>query len=182
MDIDRTPFLLTERRCKVCTSSVRNAVDAMLLGETRGSDDQLLTYDAIIEFAAGEGATLTASSLSRHRHNHLQPSLQMALETQRHMDAIAEATGRRLTLHSAVANVIATKTLRLLDDMDVGEMRPDALLRIALRAAEVGLKLEKAEAALSPEVAKQIDDKLTAAGLSDEVLDKIRREVYGLVT
>lgn len=182
MEIDRTPFLLTERRCKVCTSPVRNAVDAMLLGETRGPDDQLLTYEAIIEFAAGEGVTLTASSLSRHRHNHLQPSLQMALETQRHMDAIAEATGRRLTLHSAVANVIATKTLRLLDDMDVSEIAPERLLRVALRAAEVGLKLERAEAALSPEVAKQIDDRLSAAGLSPEVLERIRTEVYGLVS
>ncbi|GEM_PF-1004052 len=180
--IDRTPFLLTERRCKVCTSPVRDAIDAMLLGETRGPNDELLTYEGIIAWAAEQGVTLTSSSLSRHRHNHLQPSLQMALETQRHMDAIATATGRRLTLHSAVANVIATKTLRLLDDMDVGEMRPDALLRIALRAAEVGLKLEKAEAALSPEVAKQIDDKLTAAGLSPEVLERIRTEVYGLVS
>ncbi|MBW7917554.1 MAG: DUF3486 domain-containing protein [Trueperaceae bacterium] len=177
MEIDHTPFLLTERRCKVCTSPVRKAVDAMLLGETRGPDDQLLTYEAIIEFAAGEGVTLTASSLSRHRHNHLQPSLQMALETQRHMDAIAEATGRRLTLHSAVANVIVTKTLRLLDDMDVREIGPERLLRVALRAAEVGLKLERAEAALSPEVAKTIDDKLSAAGLAPVVLEKIRREV-----
>ena len=182
MEIDRTPFLLTERRCRVCMSPVRDEVDAMLLGETRGPNDELLTYDAIIAWAASRDVTLTSSSLSRHRHNHLQPSLQLALDTQRHMDAIAAATGRRLTLHSAVANVIATKTLRLLDDLDVGEMRPEQLLRVALRAAEVGLKLEKAEAALSPEVAKQIDDKLTAAGLSPDVLERIRTEVYGLVS
>lgn len=182
MEIDRTPFLVTERRCRVCMCSLRTTVDAMLLGETRDADDQPYTYEAIIAFAAEQGVTLTASGLSRHRHGHLQPSLQMALETQRHMDAIAEATGRRLTLHSAVANVIATKTLRLLDDLDVREIDPERLLRVALRAAEVGLKLERAEAALSPEVAKTIDDKLSAAGLAPEVLERIRTEVYGLVS
>lgn len=180
--VDRREFQVTERRCKVCTSPIRAEVDARLLGDVRNVDDRLFTYDEIVEWAAGEGVTLTSSGLSRHRHGHLQPSVMMALETQRYMDAIAKATGRKLSLHSAVANVIATKTLRQLDDLDASQLDPEKLLRVALRAAEVSLKIEQAEQQLSPEVAAQIDERLTAAGLAPEVLERIRTEVYGLTS
>lgn len=180
--VDHSAFQVTERRCKVCTSPIRAEVDARLLGDVRSGDDRLYTYDEIVAWAAGEGVQLTPSGLSRHRHAHLQPSVLMALETQRYMDAIAAATGKKLSLHSAVANVIATKTLRQLDELDASAIHPEKLLRVALRAAEVALKLEKAEAALSPEVAAKIDERLSAAGLEPEVLEKIRTEVYGLTS
>mgnify|MGYP001072070075 CR=1 FL=1 len=180
--VDRSDFQITERRCKVCASPVRAEVDARLLGDVRNVDDRLYTYDEIVEWAAGEGVSLTPSGLSRHRHSHLQPSVLMALETQRYMDAIAKATGRKLSLHSAVANVIATKTLRELDGLDASQLDPEKLLRVALRAAEVSLKIEKAEQQLSPEVAAKIDERLTAAGLEEDVLRRIRSEIYGLTT
>lgn len=180
--VDRSEFQVTERRCHVCSSALRAEIDARLLGDVRGPNDKLLTYVEITAWAAEHGVSLTPSGLSRHRHGHLQPSVMMALETQRYMDAIAKATGRKLSLHSAVANVIATKTLRQLDDLDAADIAPEKLLRVALRAAEVSLKIEKAEAMLSPEAAKQIDEKLTASGLAPDVLERIRKEVYGLVS
>lgn len=180
-DADRSQFLITERRCSVCMSPVRGDVDAMLLGEQRKADDVPYTYDEIVAWAAQRGVQLTPSSLSRHRHNHLQPAVQAAIETQRYMDAMAKATGRKLSLHSAVANVIASKTLRELNDLDVKEMDPEKLLRVALRAAEVSLKIEKAERLLTEEVVQQIDEKLVSAGLKPETLAEIRR-MYGLVT
>lgn len=180
--IDRSDFQVTERRCKVCMSPIRAEIDARLLGDVRTPEDRLYTYDEITEWAAEQGVAVTPSGLSRHRHAHLQPSVLMALETQRYMDAIAKATGRKLSLHSAVANVIATKTLRELDGLDASKLDPEKLLRVALRAAEVSLKIEKAEQALSPEVAAKIDERLTAAGLAPEVLERIRTEVYGLTS
>lgn len=180
--VDRTDFQIVERRCKVCMSPIRAEVDALLLGDTRHDDDRLFTYDEIVDWAAARGVALTPSGLSRHRHSHLQPSVLMALETQRYMDAIAKATGRKLSLHSAVANVIATKALRELDGLDASKLDPEKLLRVALRAAEVSLKIEKAEQALSPEVAAKIDERITAAGLEPEVLARIRSELYGLAS
>ncbi len=176
---DRSQFLITERRCSVCMSSVRAEVDAMLLGEQRTSDDVLFTYDEIVQWAAGRGVQLTPSSLSRHRHNHLQPAVQAAIETQRYMDAMAKATGRKLSIHSAVANVIASKTLRQLDDLDVKDLDPEKLLRVALRAAEVSLKIEKAEALLTAEVVEKVDATLRKAGVAPETLQAIR-EIYGI--
>lgn len=178
-DVDRGQFLITERRCSVCTSPLRAEIDARLLGDSRNEDDQAYTYDEIIAWAAERGQQLSASSLSRHRTNHVQPSVLMALETQRYMDAMSKATGRQLSIHSAVANVIATKTLRQLNDLDVKEIDPEKLLRVALRAAEVSLKLELAQGSLAPEVVQQIDKKLAAAGLAPETLAQIR-EMYGL--
>lgn len=178
-EFDRSQFLITERRCTVCTSSIRGEIDALLLGDVRTDADLPYTYEEIIAYAAEHGVKLSASGLSRHRSNHLQPSVLMALETQRYMDAMAKATGRKLSIHSAVANVIATKTLRQLDDLDVRQLDPEKLLRVALRAAEVSLKIELAEKGLSPEVVEKIDERLVAAGLAPETLAQIR-ELYGL--
>jgi hypothetical protein len=178
-DLDRSQFLITERRCKICTSPLRGEIDARVLGDVRDADDRLFTYEDVVAWAAERGEQITASSLSRHRSNHLQPSVMMALETQKYMDAMAKATGRKLSIHSAVANVIATKTLRQLDDIDVKDMDPEKLLRVALRAAEVSLKIEQAELMLTPQVVEQIDQKLVAAGLQPETLAQIR-ELYGL--
>lgn len=177
--MEHSDFLITERRCKACMSSLRGEIDARLLGDELHDDGTGWTYEEIVDFAAGRGLQLSPAALSRHRTNHLQPSVAMALETQRYMDAIAQATGRKLSVHSAVANVIATKTLKQLDDLDASEMDPEKLLRVALRAAEVSLKIEKAERYLSAETVEQIDETLVKAGLDPETLTQIR-EMYGL--
>lgn len=180
-DVDRNDFLLTERRCRVCMSPLRGDIDAMLLGDVRNDADQLYTYAEMVVWARERGLEVTPSSLSRHRHKHLQPSVRMALETQKYMDAIAKATGRKLSMHAAVANVIAAKTLKQLDDLDAGSIDPEKLLRVALRAAEVSLKIEQAEQFLTREAVEQIDEKLQAAGLQPETLAQIRA-LYGLTT
>lgn len=180
-DADRSQFLITERRCSVCMSPVRADVDQMLLGEQRKPDDVPYTYDEIVQWAAERGVKLTPSSLSRHRHNHLQPAVVAAIETQRYMDAMAKATGRKLSLHSAVANVIASKTLRMLNDLDLADMKPGEVLRVAMRAAEVSLKIEQVERLLTEEVVQQIDATLVKSGLDPETLAKVR-EIYGIAS
>ena len=82
---------------------------------------------------------------------------------------------------SFAANVIAAKTLKQLDDLDAGSIDPEKLLRVALRAAEVSLKIEQAEQFLTREAVEQIDEKLQAAGLQPETLAQIRA-LYGLTT
>jgi glutathione S-transferase len=178
--MEQGDFKITERRCKICMSSHRDDIDLMLLGETHREDGSQYRYADIVDWAAVRGLQVTEAGLSRHRNNHLQPSVMAALETQRYMEAISKATGRKLSVHSAVANVIATKTLRLLNDMDLETIDAEKVLRVAMRAAEVSLKIEKAERILTEEQVKSVDEKLSKAGLEPETLRQIREELYGL--
>lgn len=178
-------FRITSSRCKVCMSPLRDRIDLMLMHEERRDDGSPYRYADIVDFAAAHGLTLSDTSLGRHRSDHLQPSVMATLEAQRAMDALSTATGRKLSLHSAVANVIATKALRLLDDADLSAVSIDKVLRVAMRAAEVSLKIEKAEVSLSVEKVREVDAKLTEQAreknLDPEVLRAIRRDLYGLV-
>lgn len=173
-------FLITERRCKICMSDHRADIDQLLLGDERREDGELYRYVDIVAWAADRGLSITEAGLSRHRTNHVQPAVMAAIESQKYMDAIAQATGRQLSIHSAVANVIASKTLRQLNDLEFSEMNPERVLRVALRAAEVSLKLEQAERGLAAEVVERVDEKLKKAGLQPETLEQIRTELYGL--
>lgn len=173
-------FLITERRCKICMSDLRPEIDQLLLGDERREDGELYRYQDIVTWAADRDLNITEAGLSRHRTNHVQPAVMAAIESQKYMDAIAQATGRKLSVHSAVANVIASKTLRQLNDLEFSELNPERVLRVALRAAEVSLKLEQAERGLAAEVVERVDEKLKASGLQPETLEQIRTELYGL--
>lgn len=173
-------FKIVERRCKICMSNLRDDLDLMLLGETHRDDGQQYRYSDIVDWAAARGLELHDSGLSRHRNNHLQPSVMMALETQNYMEAISKATGRKLSVHSAVANVVATKALKLLNDSDLKELDLEKVLRVAMRAAEVSLKIEKTERVWTEETVKSVDEKLSKAGLEPETLKSIRQDLYGL--
>lgn len=173
-------YRITERRCKICMSPHRDQIDLMLLGEERQEDGELYRYADLVTWAADRSLAITEAGLSRHRNNHLQPAVMAALETQKYMDAVAKATGRKLSIHSAVANVIASKTLRLLNDLNLEDLNPERVLRVALRAAEVGLKIEQAERNLSDAVIDEVVDKVSKAGLAPDTLKAIREELYGL--
>ncbi|WP_158531608.1 MULTISPECIES: phage protein Gp27 family protein [unclassified Meiothermus] len=172
---------VTSTRCKICQSSLRERIDARLLGEERKPGGMSYKYEEIVQWAATEGLDISVGGLSRHRNNHLLPALGQALETQQVMDAISRATGKQLSLHSAVVNVIAHKALRLLEDTELEDLDPIKALNLAVRSAEVALRLEKTERLLTEDVAKKVEEKLSKqSGITPEVLRVIREELYGI--
>lgn len=153
----------------------------MLTGETRTPEGAYYRYEEIVGWAAERGLEISAGGLSRHRSNHLMPAVGQALETQTVMEAISKATGKQLSLHAAVVNVIAHKALRLLDETDLKDLDPIKALGLAVRSAEAALRLEKTERLLTKDVAAKVEKKLaTAPGISPEILKTIRQELYGL--
>lgn len=175
-------FQIVERRCKICTSSLRDEIDLMLLGESKRPDGRQYRFADIVDWAGDQGLKLSEASLSRHFHNHVQPSIAQSLETQRYMEAVAKATGKKLSLHSALANVIATKALRLLNDSDLSEVDPEKVMRLALMAGRNSMHIEKAEHLLNRETADQVGEKLKREGLSPEIIREIEEQILGLRT
>lgn len=173
-------FKITSRRCKVCMSPLRDQIDLLLLGETTHEDGQIWKYSEIVDWCQAHGLIISEASLSRHRSGHLMPAVQAAVETQKAMDAIANATGKKLSLHSAVVNVIATKALRLLDQADLEDVDIDKVLRLAVQAARVSLQIEKVEHYLSKETAQEVSSKLAHNGVPEHVIRQIEEEVLGL--
>lgn len=174
-------FRITERRCKVCTSPLRDRIDVMLLGEERRDDGRPYTYADVCDWAAAHGLEISEAGLSRHRNAHLQPAVMAALESERAMQAISTATGRQLSIHRALANVVVSKLLKRLNDDDALEgVGLEKALRVGMRAAEVALKLEKAERVWSAETAEAVKGKLRENGLSEDVIREIEEQVLGL--
>jgi glutathione S-transferase len=183
MDNATAAFQIEERRCKICMSPERERIDAMLLGDTLFEDGRRYQYADIVAAAAGAGLQISKPGLSRHYSNHVQPSLRAMLQTQQTMEAVAKATGKRLSLHTVFANIVTQKVLRLLEDIDrdrLSEVPIEKLLRIGLMAGRNGLHLEKAERLLTAETVKSVEEKLTRAGLEPETLKQIKEELYGL--
>jgi glutathione S-transferase len=169
----------TNPRCKICTSSLRDEIDRLLLGEGEGR----LTYAEIVDWCAAKGLQTSTGALSRHRNNHLQPALAAALETQAVVDAITAATGKKLSIQSAVVNIVTTHILRRLnslEDNELGGVKLEALLKLVPRLAEVAGKLEKTETALSETQVQAVGAKLETAGLDKATLERIKKELYGL--
>lgn len=169
----------TSNRCSICQSEHRETIDRMLLGDER-LDGMRYTYLDIVGFAQDEGLHISTGALSRHRNRHIGPALEMALESQALVEAINKATGKKLSLHTALVNVIASKLLRQLEHVDLASADPVKLMQAASRAAEVAGKLARHENALTPEVLEQVDAKLARSGLEPDVLERIKKELYGL--
>jgi glutathione S-transferase len=176
----KTMIYVTSTRCNICQSPLRDEVDKMLLGETLQAGGVRYRYEDIVPYLFERGLTTSTGALSRHRNNHLQPALEAALETQAVIDAISSATGKKLSLHSAVVNIISAKAIRALDNLDFKDLDQNKMLTAITRAAEVAIKLEKAEAQLSTKQVEAVQEKLTKAGLEPGVIEQIKRELYGI--
>jgi glutathione S-transferase len=170
----------TSNRCSICQSDHREIIDRMLLGDERMNEGQRYTYLDIVGFAQDEGLHISTGALSRHRNRHIGPALEMALESQALVDAISKATGKPLSLHTAMVNIIATKIMRQLEHADLADADPVALMRVGARAAVAAGQLSKIETTLTPKMIEQVDEKLTKAGLEPDILERIKKELYGL--
>jgi hypothetical protein len=185
---DYAAFKLTGRRCTVCQHPQRDTIDLMLVGEVRHPDtDEQMTYEQIASWAANTGTTLSVSAIGRHYTNHVKPSWQQMLQTQRQVDAIAEATGRQLTLPSVLTNIMISKGLRFLDSLDedaLNHLDPIKLMRVMNEASRNAMNLERAEALLTKQTIAEVDEKLTGKlatkGIAPETIATIREELYGL--
>ena len=154
----------------------------MLVGDTLLEDGTRFEYADILEWAANRGLQISAGGLSRHRNNHLNPAVQAALETERMISAVSAATGKKLSLHTAIANAIAAKVLRVLNDRegDFDAMQLEKLLTLALRAGEVAGKLERTEVGVRERVASEASEKMQQRGISADVIAEIEEQILGM--
>lgn len=172
----------THPRCKVCNSGLRDQVDMLLLGDNTHEDGSRYTYEEIVDWCSANGLETSTGALSRHRGNHLQPALAAALETQAMVDAVTAATGKKLSLHTALMNSVAAKVLRLLNEKseELDSVSLEKMLSWAWRYSEVAGKLEKNELSLRQDVAKATTEKLTSKGISEETIREIEEQILGM--
>ncbi|BDP42909.1 hypothetical protein DAETH_28780 [Deinococcus aetherius] len=175
---------LMRPKCKVCSSSIRQGVDLRLMGkEVDEESGERYSYEEIVDWAAAHGLQISKAGLSRHKSDHLMPDVLGAVEAQRQVEAIAQATGQVLGMETAFLNMLVSKAMRALDGVDL-EMNPK-VLNATVRSIEVLLKVRKAELALTRDKIAEADKKVTAlaaqSGMAPDVLRAIRRDLYGLV-
>lgn len=175
---------LMRPRCKVCTSAVREGIDLRLMGKETHDDGERYTFDEIVDWAAAHGTQISKAGLSRHRTDHLMPDVLGAIEAQRQVEAIAQATGQTLGMETAFLNMLVNKAIRALDGAEVDLTQKGAINGIT-RAIEVLLKVKKAEVQFSAAKLAEADKAITATaqakGLAPDVLLAVRRDLYGLV-
>jgi glutathione S-transferase len=172
----------THPRCKICNSGLRDEIDLFLIGDKLNGDGSRLTYEQIVDWALFRGLDTSTGALSRHRTNHLQPALSAALETQQVIDAISSATGKKLSVQTAVVNIVTTHILRRLNSLKDDKFDGvdlEKLLNLVPRLAEVAGKLERTETALQ-DVAKATTEKLTSKGISEETIREIEEQILGM--
>lgn len=173
---------LMRPKCKVCSSALRQGVDLRLMGKETHEDGERYSYEELVDWAAAHGLQISKAGLSRHRTDHLMPDVLSAMEAQRQVEAIAQATGQTLGMETAFLNMLVNKAMRALDGVDL-EMNPK-VLNATIRSIEVLLKVKKAEVLLSREKIAEADKAITAKarekGLDPETLASIRRDLYGL--
>lgn len=175
---------LLRPKCKVCASQLRQEVDLRLMGKETDDDGERYSYDQIVDWAAAHGLVISKAGLSRHKTDHLMPDVLGAIEAQRQVEAIAQATGQTLGMEQAAMNILLNKWMRALDKVDDLDLNAKGALGAGVRAVEALLKVKKAELHFSKEKLAEADAKITATaqakGLDAETLEAIRRDLYGL--
>lgn len=173
---------LLRPKCKVCSSPLRQDIDLRLMGKETDEDGERLSYDQIIDWAAAHGLVISKAGLSRHKSDHLMPDVLGAIEAQRQVEAIAQATGQTLGMETAFLNMLTNKAMRKLGEQELSD--DGKWLGTVVRGIEVLLKVKRQEVAFSKEKLAEADKKITetakAKGLDPETLAAIRRDLYGL--
>ncbi len=172
-----------DRRCRVCSlpEEVRERVDAMILGEETEEDGRPYALEGIAAWLQARGHGVSPSSVRRHAR-HLAPALEEVLRMERLVEAVEEATGKRLSYAAALANIVVHKALRYLDGLELGEAEvdPEKVVRLGLEAARVALSLERIDRSLRQEAAEKVERALKVREIEPEVIEAIKRDLYGL--
>ncbi|WP_295823350.1 hypothetical protein [uncultured Deinococcus sp.] len=169
---------LLRPRCKVCSSSVREGIDLRLLGKETDEDGERYTFEQIIDWAAAHGTVISKAGLSRHRTDHLMPDVLGAIEAQRQVDAIAQATGQTLGMEQAALNILLNKWMRALSNQEEFDLSAKGALNAGIRAVEALLKVKKAELSFSREQLDKAKDTMRGKGVSEDTL-RMLDEVLG---
>jgi glutathione S-transferase len=174
---------LLRPKCKVCSSPLRQGVDLRLMRkEVHEDSGEPYDYAEIIDWAGAHGLIISKAGLSRHKTDHLMPDVLAAIEAQRQVEAIAQATGQTLGMETAFLNTLVNKALKKLGDSELSD--DGKWLGTTVRAIEALLKVKKAEVHFSKEKLAEADKAISAkareTGMSPETLLAIRRDLYGL--
>lgn len=169
---------LLRPKCKVCSSQLRQEIDLRLMGKETDDDGERLSYDQIIDWAAAHGLVISKAGLSRHKSDHLMPDVLGAIEAQRQVEAIAQATGQTLGMETAFLNMVVNKAMRAMDEV---KFDPDGKwLGTVVRSIETLLKVRRAEVVFSREKLEEAKGKMRSGGLSEDVIREIEEQVLGL--
>jgi len=161
---------LLRPKCKVCSSPLRQGVDLRLMRkEVHEESGDPFSYEEIIDWAAAHGLSISKAGLSRHRTDHLMPDVLAAIEAQRQVEAIAQATGQTLGMETAFLNMLVNKAMRALSDKDL-DIGAKGVLGSSIRAIEMLLKVRRAEVVFSKEKIDAAKGKMRTAGVSEEAL------------
>ena len=165
---------LLRPKCKVCSSQLRQEIDLRLMGKETDEDGERYSYDQIIDWAAAHGLVISKAGLSRHKSDHLMPDVLGAIEAQRQVEAIAQATGQTLGMETAFLNMVVNKAMRAMENVEFDEK--GKWLGTVVKSIETLLRVKKAEVAFSREKVEQAKTTMRAKGVSEEslaVLDQI---------
>lgn len=163
---------LMRPRCKVCTSAVREGIDLRLMGKEAHDDGERYTFDEIVDWAAAHGTQISKAGLSRHRTDHLMPDVLGAIEAQRQVEAIAQATGQTLGMETAFLNMLVNKAMRALGDAEL-DISAKGVLGSTIKAIETLLKVRKAEVQFSREKLEAAKGTMRSNGVSEDTLTMI---------
>ncbi len=171
------------RLCKVCSlpEEVRDRVDDMLIGEETEPDGRPYAHAGIAAWLKAQGYDVSESSVRRHAR-HLVPALEQVLEMERMVEAVERATGKRIPHAAALANIVVQRTLRYLEEAELSPERvdPEKMIRMGLQAAQLVLNMERMDRRVKEEAAQAVETKLKARAIEPEVIEAIKRDIYGL--
>ncbi|MCX7850749.1 phage protein Gp27 family protein [Thermus sp.] len=171
------------RLCKVCAlpDPIRDRVDDMLIGEETESDGRPYSHAGIAAWLREQGWEVSESSIRRHAR-HLVPALEQVLQMERMVEAVERATGRRIPHAAALANIVVQRTLRYLEEAELSPERvdPEKMVRLGLQAAQIVLNMERMDRRVKEEATQLVEEKLRARAIEPEVIEAIKRDIYGL--
>jgi hypothetical protein len=159
---------LLRPRCKVCSSSIREGIDLRLMGKELRDDGERYSYEQLLDYAEENGLKLSKAGLSRHRSDHLMPDVLHAIEAQRQVEAIAQATGQTLGMPTAFLNILVNKAMKALSEHEFDDS--GRWLNTSVRAIEVLLKVQKAELVFSTAKLEEAKGTLRQNGVSEDTI------------
>lgn len=172
--------VLLRPKCRVCSSPLRQEIDLRLMRKEMRDDGEPYTFEQIVDWAEEQGLKTSKAGLSRHKTDHLMPDVLGAIEAQRQVEAIAQATGQTLGMETAFLNMLVNKAMRALGEKDL-DISAKGVLGSTIRAIETLLKVRKAEVAFSKEKLEAAKSTMRKAGVSDDTIRAVD-ELLGVRT
>lgn len=164
---------LLRPKCKVCSSQLRQDIDLRLMRKEVKDDGEPYSYDELVDWAAARGLSISKAGLSRHRTDHLMPDVLGAIEAQRQVEAIAQATGQSLGMETAFLNMLVNKAMRKLSEHELTD--DGKWLGTVVRSIETLLKVKKQEVMFSKEKLQEAQKTMRSNGVSEDTIQIVNQ-------